>query len=128
MLIKYYVFPKNFVIFLNSASSAAALVFYLPGVCTHTATKGKQSPEYFSKFGKKHKTYNEHPVQVWKMWSRVHCGIFRLLDSKKKYQASYGISSLHAGCPFWWLLGVFFLKNVSSMHWVPLHEPCLQGS
>ena len=36
-------------IFLNSASSAAALVFYLPGVCTHTDTEGKtekgQSPE-----------------------------------------------------------------------------------
>ena len=29
-------------IFLNSVSSAAALVFYLPGVCTHTHTKGKQ--------------------------------------------------------------------------------------
>ena len=35
-------FPKNFVIFLNSASSAAALVFYLPGVCTHSDTEGKQ--------------------------------------------------------------------------------------
>ena len=33
-------FPLNFVIFLNTASSAAALVFYLPGVCTDT--KGKQ--------------------------------------------------------------------------------------
>ena len=32
--IKYCVFPLNVVIFLNSASSAAALVFYLPGVCT----------------------------------------------------------------------------------------------
>ena len=31
-------FPSNVVIFLNSASSAAALVFYLPGVCTHTLT------------------------------------------------------------------------------------------
>ena len=30
-------FPKHFVIFLNSASSAAALVFYLPG-----DTEGKQ--------------------------------------------------------------------------------------
>ena len=29
-------------IFLNSASSAAALDFYLPGVCTHTDTEGKQ--------------------------------------------------------------------------------------
>ena len=34
-------FPLK-VIFLNSASSVAALVFYLPGVCTHTGTKGKQ--------------------------------------------------------------------------------------
>ena len=38
-------FPSNVVIFLNSASSAAALVFYLPGVCTHTDTEGKQSSE-----------------------------------------------------------------------------------
>ena len=29
-------------IFLNSVSFAAALVFYLPGVCTHTDTEGKQ--------------------------------------------------------------------------------------
>ena len=29
-------------IFLNSASSAAALVFYLPCVCRHTDTEGKQ--------------------------------------------------------------------------------------
>ena len=29
-------------IFLNSVSSAAALVLYLPGVCTHTDTEGKQ--------------------------------------------------------------------------------------
>ena len=29
-------------IFLNSASSAAALVFYLPVVCTHADTEGKQ--------------------------------------------------------------------------------------
>ena len=29
-------------IFLNYASSVAALVFHLPGMCTHTNTKGKQ--------------------------------------------------------------------------------------
>ena len=29
---------KNFVIYLNSASSTAALVFYLLGVCVHTLT------------------------------------------------------------------------------------------
>ena len=33
-------------IFLNSASPAAALVFYLPGVCTHTDTEGnREGPE-----------------------------------------------------------------------------------
>ena len=42
VFIKYCVFPYNFVIFLNSASSAAALVFYLPGVCTHTDTEANQ--------------------------------------------------------------------------------------
>ena len=40
-------FPSNVVIFLNSASSAAALVFYLPGVFTRTDTERKQSLEYF---------------------------------------------------------------------------------
>ena len=48
-------------IFLNSASSAAALVFYLPGVCTQTDTEGEQSSEYFEKFGK-NTIFNEHPV------------------------------------------------------------------
>ena len=49
-------FPENVVIFLNYASSAAALVFYLPGVITHTDTEGKtekgQSQEYFKIFEK----------------------------------------------------------------------------
>ena len=40
-------FSKNVVIFLNSTSSAASLVFYLPGVCTHTDTEEKQISEYF---------------------------------------------------------------------------------
>ena len=40
VFIKYCVFPKNVVIFLNSASSTAALVFGLP-LCTHTDTEGK---------------------------------------------------------------------------------------
>ena len=54
-------FPENFVIFLNSASSAAALVFYLPGVCTHTDTERKQSPKYFKIF-KKNTIIKEHAV------------------------------------------------------------------
>ena len=48
-------------IFLNSASSAEALVFYLPGVCTHTDTEGKQSPKNILK-SSKNTIFNEHPV------------------------------------------------------------------
>ena len=40
VFIKYYIFPENVVIFLNSASSAAVLVFDL-ALCTHTDTEGK---------------------------------------------------------------------------------------
>ena len=42
VFIKYCVFSLKFLIFLNSASSAASLVFYLPSVCKHTDTEGKQ--------------------------------------------------------------------------------------
>ena len=40
-------FSFNFVIFLNSASPAAALVFYLPGVCVQTLTprENRERPE-----------------------------------------------------------------------------------
>ena len=54
-------------IFLNSASSAAALVFYLPVVCTHTETKGKQrytrDRNILESLGK-NTMYNEHPVPL----------------------------------------------------------------
>ena len=52
-------------IFLNSASSAAALVFYLPGVCTHTDTEGKQRKarvRNILKSSEKNTIFNEHPV------------------------------------------------------------------
>ena len=57
-------FPSNVVIFLNSASPAAALVFYLPGVCTHNDTEGKQRKARGRNiFKKSEKTiFNEHPV------------------------------------------------------------------
>ena len=52
-------------IFLTSVCFAAALVFYLPGVFTHTDTDGKKqkgnSPEYFKIFPK-NTIFNEHPV------------------------------------------------------------------
>ena len=50
-------------IFLNSASSAP--VFYLPGVCAHTDTKGKQRKDRVQnilKFLEKNTIFNEHPV------------------------------------------------------------------
>ena len=49
-------FPLNVVIFQNSASSATALVFYLPfsGPCTQRwKTERGKSPEYILEFSKK---------------------------------------------------------------------------
>ena len=61
-------FSQNVLLFLNSASSAAALVFYLPGVCIHTDTEGKQRKvrvrNIFKKF-EKNTIYNEHPVYFY---------------------------------------------------------------
>ena len=42
VFIKYCVFIFKCCDFLNSASSAPALVFYLPGMCALTGTDGKQ--------------------------------------------------------------------------------------
>ena len=48
-----------------AASTAAALVFYLPGVCTHTDTERKQRKarvRNILKSSKKNTIFNEHPV------------------------------------------------------------------
>ena len=65
-------------IFLNSASSAAALVFYLPALCTQTDTEGKQSSEYFEKFGKKHNIYRTPCICLVKFG--MLCGFFCKLN------------------------------------------------
>ena len=65
VFIKYCVLSFNFLIFLNSASSAAALVFYLPGMCTHTDHEGKQIKARVRnslKSLEKNTIFNEHPV------------------------------------------------------------------
>ena len=52
-------------LFLNSVSSAAALVFYLPCVCTHTDTEGEQRKarvRNILKSAEKNTIINEHPV------------------------------------------------------------------
>ena len=54
-------------IFLNYAISVAALVFYLPGVCTNNDTEGKQKKARvrdISKNSEKNTIFNEHPVVV----------------------------------------------------------------
>ena len=63
--VNYCVFCLHFGIFLNSASSAAALVFYLPGVCTNTDTERKQRKarvRNILKSSKKNTIFSEHPV------------------------------------------------------------------
>ena len=55
-------FPYNVLIFLNSASSAAAQVFYLPGVCVHTLTPRENRFGNFLKIFEKNTIFNEHPV------------------------------------------------------------------
>ena len=69
VFIKYCVFYLKVVIFPNSASFAAALVFYLPSVCTHTETEGKQRKarvRNILKYSKKNTIFNEHPVPMYK--------------------------------------------------------------
>ena len=64
-LLNIVFYPYNFVIFLNSATSAAALVFYLPGVCTHTDTEVKQRKARVRnvfKIFENNTIFNEHPV------------------------------------------------------------------
>ena len=68
-------------IFLNSASSAAALIFYLPGVCTQTDTEGKQGKARVRntfKNSEKNTILNEHPVTLGKIvriTMLAECGI-----------------------------------------------------
>ena len=82
VFIKYCVFPWNVVIFLNSASVAAALVFDLP-LCTHTDTTegNRERPEsgiYFKIF-EKNTIFNEKPCRYMNAGTYIVC--------------------LHTGCP-----------------------------
>ena len=52
-------------IFLNSASFVASLVFYLPGVCTDTDNEGKPREarvRNILSYIRKNTIFNEHPV------------------------------------------------------------------
>ena len=65
VFIKYCVFPQNVVIFLNSVSSAAALVFYLPfsgSSDPHTKGKPREAKvrNIIFKIFEKNTIFNEH--------------------------------------------------------------------
>ena len=65
VFIKYCVFSLKFLIFLNSANYPASLVFYLPSVCKHTDTEGKQRKARVRNIlisSEKNTIFNEHPV------------------------------------------------------------------
>ena len=76
VLIKYCVLSWKCNDFLNSASSAAAMLSYLPGVYTHTDTKGKQRKarvrNILKIFGKKQYLMNTLYVTTeWKSLFRI---------------------------------------------------------
>ena len=58
VFIKYCFFSLKFCDFLNSASSAAALVFYLPSECTNTDTERKKRKERVRNILKSSKKHN----------------------------------------------------------------------
>ena len=67
MFILYCVFSLKCCDFFLNSGSAAALVFYLPVVCTHTDTEGKQSKAKVRNIFKnleKNTIFNEHPVCI----------------------------------------------------------------
>ena len=79
-------------IFLNSTSSAAALVFYLPDVCTHTDTEGKKQRKArgrnILKSSEKNTIFNEHPVYFF--ITKHGGGISLLSVNKQQLQAAIG--------------------------------------
>ena len=64
-----------------SAWSAAALVFYLPGVCTHTDTEGKQRKEGVRNIFEKNTIFNEHPV--CKVLCKILSGLIHIRSKVK---------------------------------------------
>ena len=88
-------------IFLNSVSSAASLVIYLPGVCTQTDTKGKQRKARVRNILKsldKNTIFNEHPVYASKNVNKVR-RIFtgKLFYRKCLYRSKYCLSKVAEG-------------------------------
>ena len=98
MFNKYCVFSYNFVIFLNSGSSAAALVFYLPGVCTHTDTEGKQRK---TRVGNFLKSLEKTQYLMNTLYSLLYLVILTLQNDENQM--------------IFHIKGTFFLKNTPSI-------------
>ena len=93
----------KYCVFLNSASSAAALVFYLPGVCTHTDTEGKQRKARVRNIfenSDKNTIFNEHPVSknkrgltTWSLFKSlwVRCLSHLVLDAVHLYNINLSL-------------------------------------
>ena len=68
-------------IILNSAISAAALVFYLPGMCTQTDRERPESGNIL-KSSEKNTIFNEHPVHLCIDFVRMYVYIYLLWKDK----------------------------------------------
>ena len=104
--------------FFNSARSASALVFYLPGVCTHTDTEGKQRKarvQNILKCSEKTQYYSECRVrfQCVKACARAficQCALFVFPESSHQKSSGFqsvlfGASSYIDVCRAFYLIG-----------------------
>ena len=106
VFIKYCVFSLKFCDFSELCQFCCSLAFYLPGVCTHTDTKGKQRKARVRNILKsleKNTIIIQHSVQ--QLIRRI------LWDSINFYKNSY----IHIyGIDHLLLLGEFALSSISS--------------
>ena len=83
-------FQKNVVNSLNSVSSAAALVFYLPGVCTHSDDEGKQR-----------KAKVQNILKSSKKTQLLMNNLYLTLSTKKGREKGYQNGKNERQRPFW---------------------------
>ena len=109
-------FRWNFGIFLSSVSSAAVLVFHLPGVCTYTGSEGKQRKarvkNIFKNFGK-NTIFNEHSVVV-QSYLQIKKVFFGLTSGTARKLISWFLCVRQSG----WKVQLFsvFLQIFKSRH------------
>ena len=133
--LKIVFFPLNFVIFLNSATSAAALVFYLPGVCTHTDNEGRPESGIFFKIRKKTQylmntlyiSYNFFSINSTTI---IH---YSLVDRVKKPSIQSGLSFsislkhfkttntymyMHVWCHYTYIFWIIYINCINHLQYI----------